>query len=149
MGAVGMMGSMACLIVLMMSAPPPSALAGYALIHAAMSDIATWILFPSLALTLIPGMLSIAVNRAFHNAGWAWAKLATGVLIFEGGLVYVEGPIREEAARAAQALAGTLDPAALTGSYGAEQSSMWALLAVSTANIVLGIWRPNLTKLRA
>ncbi len=149
MGAVGMMGSMACLIVLMMSAPPPSALAGYALIHAAMSDIATWILFPSLALTLIPGMLSIAVNRAFHNAGWAWAKLATGVLIFEGGLVYVEGPIREEAARAAQALAGTLDPAALTGSYGAEQSSMWALLAVSTANIVLGIWRPKLTKLRA
>jgi hypothetical protein len=149
MGATGMIGSMASLLVLMIAAPPPSSLAGYALIHAAMSDIATWIFFPSLALTLIPGMLAIAVNRAFHNAGWAWAKLATGVLIFEGGLVYVEGPIREEASRSAQALAGQLDPAVLTGSYGAEQSSMWALLLVSTANVVLGVWRPRITKLRS
>jgi hypothetical protein len=148
MGAIGMMGSMASLIALMMAAPPPSSLAGYALIHGAMSDIATWIFFPSLALTLIPGMLAIAVNRAFHNAGWAWAKLATGVLIFEGGLVYVEGPIREEATRSAEALAGRLNPATLTGSYGAEQSSMWALLLVATANVVLGVWRPKLTKLR-
>ncbi len=149
MGATGMIGSMASLLVMMIAAPPPSSLAGYALMHAAMSDVATWIFFPSLALTLIPGMLAIAVNRAFHNAGWAWAKLATGVLIFEGGLVYVEGPIREEASRSAQALAGQLDPATLTGSYGAEQSSMWALLLVSTANVVLGVWRPRITKLRS
>jgi hypothetical protein len=149
MGAIGMMGSMASLLVLMIAAPPPSSLDGYALVHAAMSDIATWIFFPSLGLTLIPGMLSIAITRAFHNAGWAWAKLATGVLIFEGGLVYVEGPIREEASRSAQALAGQLDPATLTGSYGAEQSSMWALLLVCTANVVLGVWRPRITKLRS
>jgi hypothetical protein len=148
MSAIGMMGSMVSLIALMMAAPPPSSLAGYALIHGAMSDIATWIFFPSLALTLIPGMLAIAVNRAFHNTGWAWTKLATGVLIFEGGLVYVEGPIREEATRSAEALAGRLNPATLTGSYGAEQSSMWALLLVATANVVLGVWRPKLTKLR-
>ena len=42
-----------------------------------------------------------------------------------------------------------LDPAALTGSYGAEQSSMWALLLVSTANVVLGVWRPRITRIRS
>jgi hypothetical protein len=40
---------------------------------------------PSLALTLIAGLLAIAVNRAFHNAGWAWAKLATGIKVWGGG----------------------------------------------------------------
>lgn len=29
-------------------------------------------------LTLIAGLLAIAVNRAYHNAGWAWVKLAAG-----------------------------------------------------------------------
>jgi hypothetical protein len=76
---------------------------------AAMSSIATWMFLPSLALTLIAGLLAIAVNRAFHNAGWAWAKLAT--------------------------------------SFSAERNSLWVLLAVATANVVLGVWRPRLTRL--
>jgi hypothetical protein len=109
-------------------------------------EIATWILFPSLAVTLIAGMLAIAWNRAFHEAGWAWVKLATGVLIFEGGLVYVQGPINEEAERSASALAGHLAVAQLAGSYGAQQGSLWVLLAVATANVVLGVWRPRLKR---
>ena len=141
------MGSMASLLVLMSFAPPPTSLAGYALIRGAMAKIATWIFYPSLALTLIAGLLAIAVNRAYHNAGWAWAKLATGVLIFEGGLVYVLGPIQEEAKRSASALAGQLDPATITGAYGAERSTLWVLLVVATANVVLGIWRPRLTQI--
>ena len=147
MGAIGLMGSMASLLVLMSFAPPPTSLAGYALIRGAMAKIATWIFYPSLALTLVAGLLAIALNRAYHNAGWAWAKLATGVLIFEGGLVYVLGPIQEEAKRSASALAGQLDPATITGSYGAERSTLWVLLAVAAANVVLGIWRPRLTRI--
>jgi len=141
------MGAMACLIVLMHFAPPPASLAGYALMRGAMAEIATWIFFPSLALTLIAGLLAIAVNRAYQNAGWAWVKAATGILVFEGGFVYVLGPIQEEAKRSASALAGQLDPAAITGSYGAERSTLWVLLAVATANVVLGIWRPRLTRI--
>jgi hypothetical protein len=37
-----------------------------------------------------------------------------------------------------------LDPAALAASLGAEWKSLWVLLAVATANVVLGIWRPRL-----
>jgi uncharacterized membrane protein len=143
-GAIGLMGAMASLIVLMNVAPPPSSLAGYAVMGGAMAEIATWIYFPSLMLTLVAGLLAIAVNPSYHNAGWAWIKLASGVLLFEGGLVSVLGPIQEEARRSAGALAGQLNPAAITASYGAERNAIWALLAITTANVVLGIWRPRL-----
>ena len=140
------MGAMASIIVLISVSPEPASLAGYALMRGAMAKIAAWIFFPSFALTLISGMLAIAVNRAFHNAGWAWVKLASGILIFAGSL-HALAPIQEEAEQSAAALAGTLDPATITGSSGAEQGTLWVLLAVSTANVVLGVWRPRLTRL--
>ncbi len=146
MGAIGLMGAMASMLVLMKMTPSPNSLAEYAMMRGAMAAIATWVFFPSLVLTLVGGMLAMAFNRAFLNAGWAWAKMLTGVLMFEGGFVYVLGPIQEEAKRSASALAGQLDPATLTGTYGAERGTMWVLLAVSTVNVVLGIWRPRLTR---
>ena len=151
MGAVGLLGSMASLLVLLGVAPPRTALAGYAAVRGAMDAVATWIFLPSLGLSLMAGLLAIAVNRAFHNAGWAWAKLATGVLLFEGGLQGVEAPMRDEAERSAAALAGGGDPvtlaAALGQSIGTERAVLWVLLAVATVNVVLGIWRPRLTRL--
>ena len=146
LGAAGMMGAMACLIVLILYEPPTSSLPEYALIRAAMANIAVWVFCPSLILTLIPGLLAIAWNPVYQNAGWVWAKAATGMLILEAGLVYVEGPFKEEAARAASALAGRLDPAELTGAYGAERNSMFVLLLVCLANVVLGVWRPRMAR---
>ncbi len=86
--------------------PPPASLSEYALLRGAMGTIATWVFFPSLAVTLIAGLLAIAFHRGFHNAGWAWLKAATGILIFEGGFVGVIGPMQREAERSAKALAG-------------------------------------------
>lgn len=140
------MGAMASLLVLLSFVPPPTSLAEYALVRGAMGAIAGWIFLPSLALTLIAGLLAIALNRAYHNAGWAWVKLATGILIFEGGFVAVQGPMQEEAERSASALAGRVDPATLAGSLGSERNTLWMLLAVATANVVVGIWRPRLNR---
>ena len=69
MGAIGLMGAMACLVVLLGFMPKPTSLSEYALMSAAMGSIVTWIFFPSLALTLIAGLLAIAANRAYHSAG--------------------------------------------------------------------------------
>lgn len=146
MGAIGLMGAMAALLVLLSLAPPPTSLAEYASIRGAMGVIATWIFFPSLGLTLIAGLAAMAVSRAFHNAGWAWAKAASGILVFESGFVDVLGPMQREAERSARALAGQLDPATLAASLGAERGTLWVLLAVATANVVLGVWRPRLTR---
>jgi hypothetical protein len=111
-----------------------------------MGAIATWMLFPALALTLIAGLLAIAINRAYHNAGWAWVKLASGILIFEG-FVHIAGSMQEEAGRSTNAVAGQVDPTALARSLGAERTTLWMLLLVATANVGLGIWRPRLTRL--
>jgi hypothetical protein len=145
MGAIGFMGSLAALVVLAGLAPAPASLSGYALIRSAMAEIAAWIILPSIGLTLIPGLMAIAVAPALHNAGWAWAKAATGILIFAGGL-HALAPIREEARLSAEALAGGLDSATLAGVSGGEKVTLWVLLLVSTFNVVLGVWRPRLSR---
>ena len=147
MGAIGLMGAMACLIVLLGFVPRPASLPEYVLMTSAVSGVVTWVFFPSLALTLIAGLLAIAVNRAFHNAGWAWAKLATGIIIFEWGFTAVLGPLQEEAELSARVLAGSANTAELVMSISAERNSLWVLMAVAAANVVLGVWRPRLTSL--
>ena len=147
MGAIGLIGAMASLLVMLSVTPPPTSLAGYALMRGAMGAVATWIFFPALGMTLVAGLLAIGLNRTYHDAGWAWVKLATGLLIFEGGFVGVLGPMQEEAAMSARALAGEFNAATLGGSVVAERNTLWVLLAVATANVVLAIWRPRLTRL--
>ncbi len=147
MGAIGFMGAMACLLVLLGVLPAPTSLPEYARVRAAMGGIAAWIFLPSLALTLIAGLLALAVNRAYQSAGWAWAKLATGILVFEWGFSAIQGPMQQEAELSARALAGEVDAATLAGSLGAEGGSLWVMLAVATANVVLGVWRPRFLRL--
>ena len=139
LGALGLMGAASSLLVLLSFAPPAS-FADHPLMHEAMAKIAAWIFLPALALTLVAGLLAIAANPAFHNAGWVWAKAATGILIFAGGL-HALAPIQEEAGRSADARAAGMNPA--TGSAGSEQGALWVLLAVATANVALGVWRPR------
>jgi hypothetical protein len=147
MGAIGLMGAMACLIVLLGFTPAPTSLSEYALMRGAMGGIATWIFLPSLALTLVAGLLAMAVNRTCHNAGWAWAKLLSGVLVFEWGFAAVQGPMQQEAELSARALSHEIDPATLAASLDAEWKSLWILLAVATVNVILGIWRPRVSRL--
>ncbi len=66
-------------------------------------------------------------------------------MIFAGGL-HALAPIQDEARLSAEALAGRLDPATLAGVSGGEIGTLWLLLAVSTANVVLGVWRPRLIR---
>ena len=147
-GAIGMMGAMACLVVLLSFAPAPTQLAEYALLRGAMGGIARYILLPSLALTLVAGLLAMALNRTYQNAGWALVKLATGILVFEWGFVGVQGPMQEQAEQSALVLAGQADPATLAAQLSAEQGSLWILLGIAALNVVLGVWRPKFTKLR-
>jgi len=143
-GGAGFLGAAAALIVLAHLAPSPP---DYAWTRTAMAAIGAWIFLPSLTLTLVAGLAAIGVNRAFHEAGWAWVKAATGILIFAGGL-HALAPIQDEAARAAEALAAGADRATITGSFAGEEATLWVLLVVSLANVALGVWRPRLLRRR-
>lgn len=146
-GAIGLMGAMACLLVLLGFATSPQPLPAYALLTAAMSRIATWIYLPSMTITLMAGLAALGFNRAFHNAGWAWAKLATGLLMFEWSLAGVVQPLQSEAERTAAALLGTVDPATFAADVAPTRNSIWVLLVVAGVNVILGVWRPRLTRL--
>jgi hypothetical protein len=147
LGAIGVVGAVACLLVMAGYAPGPDAIAQYAPLSIATGAVGTWIFMPSLGLTLVAGLLAMAVNRTFHSAGWAWAKLATGVLVFEWGFVSVVGPLQQEAEQSARALAGEIDPTTLAGELGTRRATLWVFLAIAMANIVLGVWRPRLSRL--
>ncbi len=139
LGAAGLTGGLAALAVAIVLAPPPMSAAGAAPWWEAMAKIAAWVIGPSMVLTVVAGLLAIAATPAFHDAGWAWAKAATGVLILEGCL-HVLGPIQEASKHGA-------DPGGVAVLLKAEGGTLWVLLAVSVANIALGVWRPRLPKI--
>ncbi len=141
------MGGLAALVVVVVLAPASAGTAGYLPLVGAMAKLAAWIVGPAMILTVISGLLAMAVNPAFYDLGWVWLKAATGILILEGGL-HVIGPIQEEARRGAEAIAVGPDPASVTRLFTAESNTLWVLLGVSAANIALGVWRPRLPKTR-
>jgi hypothetical protein len=143
LGAIGFAGSILGLIVLNSLLPETTSLPQYADARFLMSSIAKSIFLPSLLVVLLAGMLSMALNRSFHSAGWALTKLATSILIFEGGLVSIQGPMQREAQLSADVLAGVADPDLLGSALGAEKGSLWVLLAVAVANVALATWRPR------
>jgi len=146
LGAIALMGGMACLLLLLAALPEPAQLSNYATLRGAMAAIATWIVLPGLALTLVAGLLAMAATRSFQNAGWALVKLATGLAVFEGGFAGLVGPLQEEAERSAAALAGTdaAAQAALAQTQQAEAGTLWVLMAITVLNVALGVWRPRL-----
>ena len=146
-GSVGMMGSMAALLVIHMVLPPASVDPAYLHLRIAMGAIGNWVFLPSLAITLVAGLLAIAANRIFHDVGWVWVKLAFGILVFEAGLIAIHGPVRREAELAAALLTGAGDAAPgasrLGATLGQVWGALWLMMAIAVANIALGVWRPR------
>ena len=136
------MGAVAALAAILFLTPASIGTAGYGPVLLAMANIAAWIIGPSMVLIVLSGLGSMAITPGFQDAGWVWAKAATGILLLEGGL-HVMGPLQEEAKRAASALASSADPALATRLIDAEGGTLWLLLAVSVFNIALGVWRPR------
>lgn len=143
LGAIGVIGALAAHIILLTVTPAPASLEAYALMRGAIGAVAGYLLFPSLALVIVSGLLSMAWHTPFHSAGWVLAKLALGVIMFEGTLLGVQGPAKRAAAASQRALAGELDPAVLDELVRGEWVSLWVILAVTLVNVALAVWRPR------
>lgn len=152
--SIGFCGGLAALLVLHALLPEPDQLERFATLRMAMGAVARWIVLPSMGLVVVSGLLAMAVTPAFHNAGWVWAKLATGILVFEGSLIYVLGPMERASLQARAALEGggagapLPEGGALTASLGPEWGSFWVLLGVGILNVALAIWRPRFSRSR-
>ncbi len=147
-GAIGLAGALFVQLLMLLNMPSPESLAAYAAARGQMGVVAQWMLFPSLAMVLVSGLLSMAWTNAFHGAGWVWMKLALGISVFEGTLIAIQGPAKREAALAAQALIGEADPALLAATAGSEYKATLVILGVAVANVVLAVWRPKFGRSR-
>ena len=144
-----MIGALAAILIVHASLPPAAEVTAYVQMREVLDDLARYLLFPSLGLVLFAGLMSMSVGKFFTGAPWAWAKLALGVVMFEGTLFAVQGPMQREAELARRVIAGSADAAELGLSLQSEWGSVWVILLVAVANVVLGVWRPRFQRQRA
>jgi uncharacterized membrane protein len=145
-GSIGFCAGLLALLSLHASLPNPAQGREFAVLRETMGSVAVWLLLPSTALVVVSGLLAMAFSDYFKNAGWVWIKLATGVLVMEGTLVYVLAPMQKAAANAQTVLDDTFNPAELDQVLSAEWGSFWVILGLALVNILLGIYRPRLSR---
>jgi hypothetical protein len=94
-------------------------------------------------LALVTGLLSMAARYPFEEKGWAWVKAATGILMFKGVLTIVSAKAGHAAEMSRRTAQGTTPPDASLGLIDLEWGALWIVMALSIANVVLGVWRPK------
>jgi len=149
LGAIGFMVSIAAILVLAANtAVEPTA--SFAAVRQGIALINKWLLTPSLLVVLVSGLLALAANDAYKNAGWAWMKALLGVVTFEGTLITIVASGRKAAEQATAAVAGPSDAMAQVAALlRTEWGAAWMMLGLGLANIVLAIWRPRFERRRA
>ena len=145
LGSVGFTGAIVVMLVLQSMTPEPTELEAYALLRGAIAKVSASLLFPSLGIVLVSGLLAMAATRAYRDVGWVWLKLLLGVSVFEGTLVAIHGPAVRAAELAEEALAGAVDIAQL-GKGHDESMALTVMLCVALINIWLAVYRPRFGK---
>jgi len=101
--------------------------------------IAQYLLVPSMAVVVVSGLIALAATRAYMEAGWAWLKALLGLSVFEATLLVVgssQHPV--------ELVASAATPGVIDAMLRSERNSLWLLVAVCAANVVLAVWRPRL-----
>lgn len=141
LSACGIIGALLGYMILLMKAPQGTA-AQYADMRASIDAICDYILMPSLGIALISGLLSMAVHKPFQDLTWAWIKALLGISMFEATLAIVNAKSDYAARLSAEIAAGADKAQELAQGLASEWTTLWAIMAISVANIVLGVWRP-------
>jgi hypothetical protein len=142
MASIGFGGALAACLVINQVASRDTA-AEFAAARLAYASIAQYLLVPSMFVVVVSGLIALAATQAYAAAGWAWVKALLGLSVFEATLVVVGSKERQ-----AEIVAAFADPAALDTLLRSERNTLWLLIALSAANVVLAVWRPRLTRNR-
>lgn len=137
--SIGFGGGLAACLVINLVADRASP-AEFAAARHAFAAIAQYLLIPSMAVVVVSGLIALAATRSFQDAGWAWVKALLGLSVFEATLVIVGSSHKQ-----AELAAAAADPAVLDALMRSERNTLWLLIALSVANVVLAVWRPRLT----
>ncbi|MDN2565962.1 DUF2269 family protein [Aquibium sp. A9E412] len=145
LAACGLIGGLAVYMLLLALAPQETP-AAYAQLRQAIAAVSNYLLMPSLAVALVSGLLSMAVHTPFLDKRWVWLKAAMGILMFKGVLTIVGAKADYAAALSRRIAEGTAAPDALAAALAHEWATLWVVMALSVANVVLGVWRPGLAR---
>ena len=137
--AIGFGGGLVACLVINLVANRTSA-AEFAAARHAFAVIAQWVLIPSMAVVVVSGLIAMMATRGYQDAGWAWLKALLGLSVFEATLVVVGSSRRH-----AELVAAAADPTLLDALLRSERNTLWLLIVLSIANVVLAVWRPRLT----
>ncbi len=146
--AGGLIGGLACYMMLLVVAPQETPEA-YADLRHSIQALSNYVLLPSLAIALISGLLSMMVHKPFQDRGWVWIKALSGILMFKGVLTIVSAKAAYAATMARKIANGEAPPDALQSLYAMEWGTLWVVMAISIANVVLGVWRPRIMRISA
>ncbi len=86
----------------------------------------------------------MAVHRPFQERRWAWVKALLGIGMFESTFAITQSKAAYATSLAKKIVAGEADSGQLQAALGAEWTTLWAIMAISLANVALGVWRPKL-----
>lgn len=139
----GVIGGLAAYALLLAKAPQATA-AQYADVRRTIEAICDLVIVPSMALALVTGLLAMAVHRPYQQRRWAWVKAATGIGMFESTFAITQSKAHTAAVITRQIAAGEAPADALGTALASEWTTLWAILAISLANVALGVWRPKL-----
>ena len=136
LASCGLIGGLLAYAVLLLDAPAdPAAYARMrdyvAAIHGNCSSL-------HLGIALVSGLLAMMVHRPFLEPRWVWAKAALGILMFKGVLTIVGAKADHAAALAHEVVAGTATRADIETALAYEWWTLWTVMAISVANLVLG-----------
>lgn len=143
LATAGIVGALAGYAIVLLTAPQETA-TSYASARAVISALCNYLLIPSLAIALFTGLIAIAVHRPFQDMGWVWIKALLGLAMFEATLAIVQAKANTAASIAAKIASGELGPDAMGSALAQEWTSLGGILALSVANVLLGVWRPRI-----
>jgi hypothetical protein len=145
LASCGLIGGLAAYMVVLVWAPQGTA-AQYADMRQVIAAISNYILVPSLGVALVTGLVAMMVQRAFQEMRWVWAKAVLGLAMFEATLAVIQGKANEGLSLAQKVAAGAETADALKVALSSEWTSLYAIMALSLAQVILGVWRPALKK---
>jgi Predicted integral membrane protein (DUF2269) len=143
LASCGLIGALAGYMIILIKAPHDTA-ATYADMRQTIGALCNYLLLPSLAVALVTGLLSMAAHRPFQEKRWVWVKALLGLSMFESTLAIIQAKANYAAKISLEIARGETEANVLTSALSTEWSSLGAIMALSIANIVLGVWRPSL-----
>ena len=139
----GLVGGLAIYMLVLLKGPQANA-AQFADMRATIVVICDFVIVPSLGISLVTGLLAMMVHRPYQEKRWAWAKALMGFAMFESTLAITQSKAGMAATLSARALEGANIAEDLAAALSSEWTALWAITALSVAQIAFGIWRPKL-----